>query len=286
MPCRPFSPPRLRNDRHAAIAGLCLAAGVLFLAGSVGCSTQDAQVKLTRELLALPKEEAYAKGDALLAKKKWEQGRNYLRFVAENYANDPLGKQAALRLADSFFDERTPLGYLEAQARYRDFRNRYPSHPKADYALYRLALCSDKQAEQPDREQTNTRLAANSYRELLQLYPGSPYATEARARLRAMRNLLAMHEYNVGHFYFRRGAWQAARGRFDTILSAYPDFDKLESVLYEAGAVERKLGRGEDAEALWTRLQKDYPKSQYLRKLPKPPPDSPRATLTTVVAGA
>ena len=163
----------------------------------------------------MPKEEAYARGEALVKKKKYETGRQYLRFVAENYANDPIGRQAALRLADSFFDEKTQLGYLEAGVRYKDFRNRYPSHPKSDYALFRLAQCSDRQAERPDREQANTRLAATSYRELAINFPDSPYATEARARLGVMRNLLAEHEYLVGHFYLRRKAWRAAKGRMD-----------------------------------------------------------------------
>ena len=129
---------------------------------------------MTRELLSMPKEEAYAKGEALVQKKKYEVGRQYLRFVAENYANDAIGKQASLRLADSYFDEKTPLGYLEAGVRYKDFRNRYPSHPRSDYALFRLAQCSDKQAERPDREQTNTRNAALAYRELILAYPDSP----------------------------------------------------------------------------------------------------------------
>src|SRR5512143_33538 len=129
-------------------------------AAMAGCSTTDPVQKLTRELLAMPKEDAYARGEALVARRKYETGRQYLRFVAENYANDPLGKQAALRLADSYFDEHSAVGYLEAQARYKDFRSRYPSHPKADYALFRLAQCSDRQAEKPDRDQTNTRIAA------------------------------------------------------------------------------------------------------------------------------
>src|SRR5512143_4216065 len=136
-------------------------------AAMAGCSTTDPVQKLTRELLAMPKEDAYARGEALVARRKYETGRQYLRFVAENYANDPLGRQAALRLADSFFDEKTQLGYLEAGVRYKDFRNRYPSHPKSDYALFRLGQCSDRQAERPDREQGNTRLAATAYRELV-----------------------------------------------------------------------------------------------------------------------
>jgi outer membrane protein assembly factor BamD len=231
------------------------------------CSSTDLAAKLTRELLSMPKEEAYARGEALVAKRKYETGRQYLRFVAENYANDPIGKQAALRLADSYFDEKTPLGYLEAQARYKDFRNRYPSHPKADYALFRLAQCADRQAETPDRDQANTRLAAISYRDVLQNFPDSPYTAEARARYTSMRSLLASHEHKVAAFYVKRRAYVAAKGRFDTLLGAFPEYTELDQVLYLAGVVERKLGHEADSRLLWERLSRDYPASPLVKKL-------------------
>lgn len=253
---------RLRVPGLIALAAL--------LGGAAGCATTDSAAKMTRELLSMPKEEAYAKGEALVQKKKYEMGRQYLRFVAENYANDAIGRQAALRLADSFFDEKTPLGYLEAGVRYKDFRNRYPSHPRSDYALFRLAQCSDKQAERPDREQTSTRLAAVAYRELILAYPDSPYGTESRLRLNAMRNLLAEHEYVVGHFYVKRRAWRAAKSRMDTILAAYPDYTKLDKVLYETGLAERKLGHEDEARQVWERLARDFPSSPLLKKVPRP----------------
>ena len=93
----------------------CLAPVVLGLAvlGGSGCSSSDPS-RVTRELLTMSKEDAYAQGDALVGKRKFETGRQYLRFVAENYANDPLGKQAALRLADSFLEEKSATAYAEA----------------------------------------------------------------------------------------------------------------------------------------------------------------------------
>lgn len=238
---------------------------------AAGCSSLDPATRLTRELLSMPKEEAYARGDAFLAKKKNEQGRQYLRFVAENYANDPIGKQAALRLADSYYDEKTPLGYLEALARYKDFRNRYPSHPRSDYALFRLAQCSDRQAEKPDRDQTNTRSAVAAYRDILRTYPDSPYASEARARLRLMWELLAEHEFRVGHFYFKKRAYAAARGRFETIMTAFGEYSGMPQTLYEAGIAESKLGRPADARTLWDKLEKDFPANPLVKKLPPRP---------------
>jgi outer membrane protein assembly factor BamD len=249
------------------------------LGGAAGCTSTDSAAKMTRELLSMPKEEAYAKGEALVQKKKYEIGRQYLRFVAENYANDAIGKQASLRLADSFFDEKTPLGYLEAGVRYKDFRNRYPSHPRSDYALFRLAQCSDKQAERPDREQTNTRNAALAYRELVLAYPDSPYATESRLRLGTMRGLLAEHEYVVGHFYVKRRAWRAAKGRMEGVLASYPDYAKLDLVLYDNGLAENKMGHEDEAKQIWERLARDFPSSPLVKKVPRPaaPPPAPPA---------
>ena len=62
-----------------------------------------------------------------------------------------------------------------------------------------------------------------------------------------MRNLLAEHEYLVGHFYLRRKAWRAAKGRMDVILAAYPEYTRLDKVLYEAGILEGKMGNEDEA---------------------------------------
>jgi outer membrane protein assembly factor BamD (BamD/ComL family) len=86
-----------------------------------------------------------------------------------------------------------------------------------------------------------------------------------------MRDLLAEHEYRVASFYFNRKAWEAAKGRYDLVLGAFPDFWKLDRVLYEAGWVEYRLGRPEDARLLVQKLSEAFPESPLLKKkLPVP----------------
>ena len=230
---------------------------------------------MTRELLSMPKEEAYAKGEALVQKKKYEVGRQYLRFVAENYANDAIGKQASLRLADSYFDEKTPLGYLEAGVRYKDFRNRYPSHPRSDYALFRLAQCSDKQAERPDREQTNTRLAAL---DLPRADPRVPrFALRDRVRAPPRRDARPSRRARVRRRPLLREAPGLARGQgaLRRILASYPDFAKLDKVLYDSGLAENKMGHEDEAKQIWERLARDFPSSPLVKKVPRPAAPAP-----------
>jgi len=102
---------------------------------------------------------------------------------------------------------------------------------------------------------------------------------EARVRMARIRNLLAEHEYIVGRFYNRRKSFTAAKGRFEVIVSAYPDYTKFDRVLFELGGVQRKLGNDKDAEASWARLVKEFPNSQYARKIPAS--GAPKAVATS-----
>jgi outer membrane protein assembly factor BamD len=120
----------------------------------------------------------------------------------------------------------------------------------------------------------------------LTTYPDSPYTIEARARYNSMRDLLAEHEYRVAHFYFKRGAYVAAKGRYDVIFSAFPDFKSFDKALFEAGWTESRLGHGDDAHTLWERLAKEYPASPLVKKLPArtAPAAEPAGTATAATA--
>ena len=62
---------------------------VALLSASAACKSSGAGKpdKITQELLTQPKEALFEKGKALIAKKKWDQGRKYLNYVFETYPN-------------------------------------------------------------------------------------------------------------------------------------------------------------------------------------------------------
>ena len=242
------------NRRFAALAAL-----VLFTA----CSGTKKPDKITRELLSLPKEQIFEKGKSLLAKKKYDQARKYLNFVFESYPNDPLGQQALLLVADSFFSHGGPAAYVEARYRYRDYLTRYPSASNRDFVLYRYAVCYDKEHLDPDRDPTNTREALAQYQKLLDEEPSSPYASEAKARLHGLKDDLANHEFDVGFFYFRKGDPAAALGRFQYAEEHFPDYGLRDKLFYYTARALVRLGRREDAERYFGRLEAEFPRSPW-----------------------
>ena len=251
----------------AAFTGLA-GAVLLFTITSAGCSSSGVTKpdKITTELLSTPKEQLFEKGKALLDKKKYDLGRKYLTFVFETYPNDPLGRQSLLIVADSYFRQGGATNYAEARFRYRDYLNRYPGAPQRDYARYQFAVCYDKEHEKPDRDQTSTREAIEQYRVLQKEYPNSGYTASSNARIKALIDLLAEHEFQIGYFYMRKGSTGAALSRYLAVEERYPDYGGRDKLYFYSAQVLLRLGRKEEAVRYYSRLLEEYPSSQFARK--------------------
>jgi outer membrane protein assembly factor BamD len=242
------------------------AAALLTLGLLTACSGHKKPDAVTQELLSKSKEELFEKGKGLIDRKKYEAGRKYLTFVFETYPNDPLGRDALLLVADSFFKQAGATGYTEARFRYRDYLNRYPGASRRDYARYQFALTYDKEIERPDRDQTSTREAIEQYRALIREYPTSGFAGAGRERVRVLSDLLAEHEFSVGYFYMRKGAPSAALARFTDLEQRYPEYGAKDKLLFYSARVLEKLGRREEADRYYGRVITEFPDSEFARK--------------------
>lgn len=257
----------IRTIRSRSSVLALVLASVLAAAGCKSASgTSKKPDKITQELLTQPKEELFAKGKALIAKKKYDQGRKYLNYVFETYPNETLGREALLMVADSYFQQKSAGSYTEARYRYRDYLNRYPGAPNRDYARYQFAYCYDKEHERPDRDQTATREAIEQYRALIREFPDSGYAGAGRERIRRLTDLLAEHDFGVGYFYLRKGSTAAALSRFIQVEERYPDYDAKDKLYYYQGLALERLGRKDEAVSYFGKIVEQFPQSDYARK--------------------
>lgn len=253
---------------RARLAAAAIAFGLLAALGS-GCKSSGGTKKpdkITQELLTQPKEVLFEKGKALIARKKYDEGRKYLNYVFETYPNETMGREALLMVADSYFQQKTTSAYTEARYRYRDYLNRYPGAPNRDYSRYQFAFCYDKEHERPDRDQTATREAIEQYRALIREFPDSGYAGAARERIRRLTDLLAEHDFGVGYFYLRKGSTAAALSRFIQVEQRYPDYGAKDKLYYYQAVALQRLGRQGEALAYFGRIVEEFPQSDYAKK--------------------
>jgi outer membrane protein assembly factor BamD len=198
------------------------------------------------------------------SKKQWENARQYYKRIVDGFPNSEYGPGARLGLAQSYFEEGGSGNYVLAVASLREFLTLYPSHPRADFAQFLVGEAYYKQKNSPDRDQSSTKKALAEYERLLDLYPSSPQVEKARARIRECREILARSEY-LGGWYDQKGrqAWRSAILRYEGILSDYPDYSRLDEVLFRTSECLDAAGRRAEALPLLDRLLGEYPRSSY-----------------------
>jgi len=223
-------------------------------------------------------------GEKAIEKKDWPSARQYFRRLIDAFPQSAHQPDARIALADSYYEEGGTANYVLAVSSYREFLTLYPQHPRADYAQFRAGEAYFKQKNSPDRDQTTTEQALEEYQRLLDVYPQSTWVEQARDRIHECRQSLARAHFMVGYFYQKtRQSWRSAIGRYETILSDYPDFEKVDEVLYRLSECLGNAGRYAEARPHLARLQSEFPESPFADLAKKleatfPPPGVPAAT--------
>ncbi|HKO56654.1 MAG TPA: outer membrane protein assembly factor BamD [Thermoanaerobaculia bacterium] len=232
---------------------------------SAACHSKPRQYRpvVDPELLKLTKDQLFQKGEELYGKRRWQRARTYYQHVYENYPNDPLGRRALLRIADTYYEQSDPINLVEAQYKYRDFINRYPGSDRADYALLQIAMVSFKQMERPDRDQQKTREAVEKFNDMIRAYPRSTLRSEAEARLQDANDRLAKHEHIVAKYYMKRHSFDSAVRRLNFLVDTYPNYRDKDAVFYDLGEALDQLGRKGEARLYFERVVSEYPKSDF-----------------------
>ncbi len=221
-------------------------------------------------ILRLSAEESLAKGEELMEQKKYVRARDYLIHAFEVEPNSATGRKALLLVADAHFLDGGSENFIRAEAKYRDFQNRFPTSDRAAYVQFQIANSLSKRMLRPDRDQASTFKALAAYLDLLRIYPTSEFVEEANQQILLIKDRLAESEFIKGYFHIRSMRLpQAAVWRFERVLETYPDYSKMDKVLFYLGRAYQRMEEPEKAMSAWDRLLTEYPDSPLTRRIPK-----------------
>jgi len=215
----------------------------------------------TSSVVEFNPEASFEKADKLIQSKDYEEARKLLLEIKNRDLTKKYAPIAQLRIADAYVKEEEPE---LAVAEYRRFLEIYPDHRHASYAQYQIAMVYFNQIEGPERGYGGAAKALEEFEKLKRDFPRNPYKDLIELRISKCRNIIADYEFLVGEFYLKKGSYQAAIGRFESLLQKFPDYKKMENVLLDLGICYNKSGDPEKAEMYLVRLIEKYPTSQLV----------------------
>lgn len=254
---------------HAPSRSPSLLLALAFALVLTGCSSViDPTKDWTVEQFYADAKQQLDNGNYEDAIKRYEQLQG--RFPYGRYA-----EQAQIDIAYAYYKYDEPALALAACDR---FLRQYPTHPSADYVYYLKGIVNfrDKHSvaswlfgdeDVYDRDPRGTREAYETFKELVQRFPQSRYAEDARLRMNYLFNAQARYEVSVAQFYYDRRAYVAAVNRTKYALENFPRAPATEDALGIQAMAYKKMGLDKLFQDTVRVLVRNFPASRYLEEI-------------------
>jgi outer membrane protein assembly factor BamD len=239
----------VRNSSRAVLVATACALALTACAGQ-----QKKKPRLVYE--ERPVELLYATGADRLDRHLWNQAVNYFQEVERQHPYSEWSRRSILMQAYAHYQSND---YVEAVADAERFIQLYPGNPAAAYAHYIRAICYFEQIVDVNRDQAATGQALENLREVVQRYPNSEYAADARLKIDMVNDQLAGKEMTIGRYYLRQGDTLAAMNRFKTVVDRYQTTTHTPEALYRLVESHLTLGLLDEAKRNGAVLGYNYP---------------------------
>jgi outer membrane protein assembly factor BamD len=240
-----------------------LLVGALLAGGCAGLSEQNDTANWSAQRL-------YSEAKSLMSEGGWTQAIQMFETLEARYPYGRYAQQAQLDIAYSHYKLGEPALAIASAER---FIRLHPNHPHVDYAYYLKGLVNFNEdlgllgalsnQDLSERDPKASREAFDTFRELVERFPDSRYAEDARLRMRYLVNALASHDVHVARYYYRRGAYIAAANRAQAVITTYPDAPAQEEALFLMMRSYDALGLTDLRDDADRVLRQNFPNSVY-----------------------
>ena len=193
------------------------------------------------------------RGDALYAAKKFNEAE--VLFPQSDYA-----PKSALMAAYAYYSQDY---YGDAIAELERFTKIYPNHYNIDYAEYLLGLCFYEQIVDETKDLQSINTAKNIFLNVINKYPGTDFAVDAKFKLDLINEILAAKEIYIGRYYFDKKKWIPSINRFRAVIDNYDTTIYAEEALHRLVEIYYIIGLEEESKKYAYMLGYNYRSSEW-----------------------
>jgi outer membrane protein assembly factor BamD len=227
------------------------------LAGCGGSKDENASPTVA------PVEDLYNNGIDALNAHRYQSASDQFNLVEQNYPYSTWAVNAQLMQG---YAQYLRNEYTSAIATLERFIQLHPAHRDAAYAYYLRALCYYEQIADIQRDQRGTEQAMNALQEVVNRFPDSAYARDARLKIDLCRDHMAGKEMEIGRWYERQHLYEAAIGRFQRVVDDYQTTNHVPEALHRLIEIYLILGLPDQARRTASVLGYNYPGSTWYKE--------------------
>ncbi len=231
-----------------------------------GCASNDKQPDPLAPYRDLSAQQIYQHSNALLVQDNLPDAISGFEALNALY---PFGKYAQKGLKDliyAYYKNDEVVSSLSASKRYIQL---YPQSKFVDYAYYMHGFVNYSREQSwvqtklhldpAPRDLTSYKEAFNDFRTLIQFFPHSQYAPDARKRMIFIRNILAKHQLEIAQYYYSRRAYTAAIARANQVVRHFVGAPEVPEALQLLVKIYQKLELPKMVAQTQVVLRRNYP---------------------------
>ena len=213
----------------------------------------------------------YTEGVRSINISNWARAITIFQQLEAQFPFGQYAEQSQLELIYAYYRNSEPEAARAAADR---FIRLYPDSESLDYAYYMkgMAYYSEDSrilgrylpTDPSKRDPGKARESFADFAQLLNIYPNSLYAGDARARMVYLKNLLAAYEVHVAEFYIKRQAYLSSLNRARYVVENYQGAPAVPRALEIMIEMYLRLGLNDLADASLEILKLNYPDSPQL----------------------
>src|SRR5690554_313842 len=249
----------IRDSGMRSVVRLLLLSTIIALAA--GCASQ-------KDVEVLPEETYYENARKAMNSGNFNEAEQNLDALETYY---PFGRYAEQAQLDLIYARYQNLDLEGSRAAADRFMRLNPQSEQLDYAMYMRGLASynldlglaaryfpiDVAARNPGEQLQ----AFRDFSQLLNRFPDSEYAPDARQRMIAIRNRMAELEVHAARYYIKREAYIAANNRARYVVENYPSSPAVEQALIILADTFRFMDLKKGSDDAIATLRKNFPNS-------------------------
>lgn len=249
-------------------------AALAVLALSLGLSGCGLLPEVADETAGWSAQRLYSEAKDNLNDGSYEKAIKLYETLEARYPYGRYAQQAQLEIAYAYYKDQEPISAIAACDR---FIKLHPNHPNVDYAYYLKGLANFtedqslfSQVSSQDMSERDPKAARDSFaafKELVNLFPDSKYADDARARMKYLVNAISANDVHVAKYYLRREAYVAAVNRAKNVVVNYPETPSIEEALAIMAFAYDRLGITDLRDDALRVLRLNYPNSKYAKNI-------------------